>query len=257
MLKPERYRRILDYVNERGAATVDELADVTQVSKATIRRDLVALEEERSLLRTHGGAVTYHSTVQEEIPIDLRRELNREEKELVAAAAVELVREGSTIYVGAGTTGRALAAKLGRFHQLTVLTNDLDVAQEVTRTDNSLIMAGGQLKKGSRTLYGFFTEQMLRELRVDTAFMIVDAVDVESGFMDYSIDEVRIKREVIQNAKQCIMLCDASKFKKSTLVNVCPLNHVQVVVTNAEADPKDVQVLMDAGLQVIQAARRT
>ena len=138
-----------------------------------------------------------------------------------------------------------------------MLTNDLDVAQEVTRTDNSLIMAGGQLKKGSRTLYGFFTEQMLRELRVDTAFMIVDAVDVESGFMDYSIDEVRIKREVIQNAKQCIMLCDASKFKKSTLVNVCPLNHVQVVVTNAEADPKDVQVLMDAGLQVIQAARRT
>lgn len=254
MLRLERHKKIVDYINERGAATVEELSEVLQVSKATIRRDLVTLEEEAALLRTHGGAVIDQGASKEEIPIDVRRELNRREKELVAAAAVELIQEGSTIYVGAGTTGRALAALLDRFHHLVVLTNDIDVAQEVALTDNNLIVAGGQLKKGSRTLYGFFTEQMLRELQVDIAFMIVDAVDVESGFMDYGMDEVRIKRQVIHNSKQCIMLCDASKFSRSTLVNVCPLNSVHTVVTNAEASDGDLRALTDAGIRVIQAA---
>lgn len=106
-----------------------------------------------------------------------------------------------------------MASKLGTFHHLTVLTNDIDVAHEIALTDNSLIVAGGQLKPHSRTLYGFFAELTLRELNVDTAFMIVDAVDLDNGFMDYSVDEVSLKRLVIQNAKHCIMLCDAANFR--------------------------------------------
>ncbi|WP_186565799.1 DeoR/GlpR family DNA-binding transcription regulator [Lawsonibacter celer] len=256
MLKAERYKKIVDFVNECGAATVDRLAEVTQVSKATIRRDLVQLAQERALLRTHGGAVVYRQIPAEELPIEVRGQMHREAKELVAEAAVSLIREETTIYIGAGTTGRALASKLGNFHRLTVLTNDLDVARAVAATDNTLIVAGGQLKKNSWTLYGFFTEQMLQELQVDTAFMIVDAVDVGNGFMDYGVDEVSQKRLVLHNAKRCIMLCDATKFKNSAFVNVCPLSTVQGVVTNAEADPADLKVLREAGIQVIQAQKK-
>ena len=173
-----------------------------------------------------------------------------------AEAAVHLIREGSTIYIGAGTTGHALASKLGCFHHLTVLTNDIDVAHEISYTDNVLIMTGGQLKPHSQTLYGFFAELTLRDLNVDTAFMIVDAVDLDNGFMDYNVDEVSLKRLVIQNAKQCIMLCDAAKFQISALVNVCRLNDVQTVVTNAEADPVYLQRLQNAGIKVVCADKK-
>ena len=255
MLKLERHQKIVEYVNEYGAATVDDLASETQASLATIRRDLIRLDQEKRILRTHGGAVRYNQPAMEDLPLDVRQQMHQTEKELVAEAAVQLIHEGTTIYIGAGTTGHALASKLGTFHHLTVLTNDIDVAHENALTDNSLIVAGGQLKPHSRTLYGFFAELTLRELNVDTAFMIVDAVDLDNGFMDYSVDEVSLKRLVIQNAKHCIMLCDAAKFQISALVNVCHLSDVQTVVTNAEADPACLKRLNESGITVVQAEK--
>ena len=256
MLKLERPQKIVAYIKEHGASTVDDLSAVTHASLATIRRDLTQLAQEKAILRTHGGAVIYHQPAAEDLPLDVRRQMHQEEKERVAEAAVHLIREGSTIYIGAGTTGNALASKLGCFHHLTVLTNDIDVAHEISYTDNVLIMTGGQLKPHSQTLYGFFAELTLRDLNVDTAFMIVDAVDLDNGFMDYNVDEVSLKRLVIQNAKQCIMLCDAAKFQISALVNVCRLNDVQTVVTNAEADPVYLQRLQNAGIKVVCADKK-
>lgn len=256
MIKPERQRIIVDFVNQHGAATVEELARAARVSPATIRRDLTYLNQDRTIFRTHGGAIVYHQSTTEELPIDVRLQMHKAEKELVAMAAVELIQDGSTIYIGAGTTGRALSSKLRRFRNLTVLTNDIDVAREVALTENTLIVAGGQMKRNSRTLYGFYAEQMLRELQVDAAFMITDALDVKDGFMDYGVDEINLKRMVIRNAKRCVMLCDSTKFNSSAFVNVCPLSAVDVVVTNAEARAEDTQALRDAGLQVVQAPRK-
>lgn len=114
------------------------------------------MDQEKRILRTHGGAVRYNQPAMEDLPLDVRQQMHQNEKELVAEAAVQLIHEGTTIYIGAGTTGHALASKLGTFHHLTVLTNDIDVAHEIALTDNSLIVAGGQLKPHSRTLYGLF-----------------------------------------------------------------------------------------------------
>ena len=254
MLKPERYEKIVQMVNQRGSATVEELAAELNVSKATIRRDLLHLGEDRMLQRTHGGATKYDKTLTAEVPIYLRIHMQKEEKERVAAQAVRLIQEGATIYIGAGTTGRALAAQLGRFHDLTVVTNDIDVAKEVSCTDNALIVIGGQLKRSSSTLYGFFSELMLKEFRVETAFMVVDAVDVEKGFMDFGIDEVSLKRLVLSSARHCVMMCDITKFEKSALVTVCPLGAVQTIITNAETDPVKVECLRESGLDVILAS---
>ena len=125
MLKLERHQRIIAYINEHSAATVDELAAATQASPATIRRDLISLDRDKALLRTHGGAVMYRQPAQEDLPLTIRQQMQQAEKEQVAETAVGLIQEGSTIYVGAGTTGQALASKLNRFHGLTVLTNDI------------------------------------------------------------------------------------------------------------------------------------
>lgn len=253
MLKPERYDKILQLVNQKGTATVDELSAELNVSKATIRRDLIQLGEDKVILRTHGGAMKYDKSLTGEVPIYLRMHMQKEEKEQVAAEAARLISEGSTIFICAGTTGRALASKLSQFHHLTVVTNDIDVAKEVSCSDNSLIVVGGQLKSSSSTLYGFFAEEMLKELRVDLAFMAADAVDMETGFMDFGIDEISIKRLVLTIATRSIMMCDISKFEKPAFVNICNFSSVYAMVTNENTDPDKVAELREIGLQVILA----
>ncbi len=253
MLKPERYEKIAQFVNQNGIASVEELSDALNVSKATIRRDLVQLGADKVLLRTHGGAMKYDRPLNAEVPIYLRMHMQKEEKEQVAAAAAKQISEGSTIYINAGTTGRALASRLSQFRQLTVVTNDIDIAKEISLTENALIVAGGQLKSSSSTLYGLFAEETLKLLTVDIAFMTADAVSLEKGFMDYGVDEVSIKRLVLSNANRRIMMCDISKFEKSALVNVCPFSAVDAIITN-EATPSDtIAALREHGLEVLLA----
>ena len=253
MLKPERYDKIVQLVNQNGIATVEELSAELNVSKATIRRDLVQLGEDKVLLRTHGGAMKYDRALTSEVPLYLRMHMQKEEKEQVAAEAAKLITEGSTIYICAGTTGRALASKLSQFRHLTVVTNDIDVAKEVSCTDNSLIVVGGQLKSSSSTLYGFFAEEMLKELFVDIAFMAADAVNMEKGFMDFGIDEISIKRLILSIASRRVMMCDVSKFEKPAFVNVCPFSAVDAIVTNENTSPEKITVLRESGLEVLLA----
>lgn len=80
MLKLERHQKIVEYVNEYGAATVDDLASETQASLATIRRDLIRLDQEKRILRTHGGAVRYNQPAMEDLPLDVRRRCTRMRK---------------------------------------------------------------------------------------------------------------------------------------------------------------------------------
>lgn len=256
MLKAQRYDKIIEFVNEKGMVTVEELAEKLKVSPSTIRRDLEYLSENRVLIRTHGGAVKDESPLTQEVPIYLRIHMQKEEKEQVATEAAKMISDHSTIYIGAGTTGRCLASKLHQFHHLTVVTNDVDVAKEVSATDNDLIVTGGQLKKSSSTLYGMFSVQVLQELSVDLAFMAVDAVDVEKGFMDFDIDEVSTKRLVIENAQHTVMMCDSSKFEKSAFVNVCPFSAVDAVITNGNTNMEKVKAIRETGFKVICAGEQ-
>lgn len=253
MLKPERYAKIVQIVNERGSATVEELSEALNASKATIRRDLLKLEEDHAILRTHGGAMKCSHFLTTEVPIYLRINMQKEEKELVGTAASHLVEEGSTIYISAGTTGRMLASNLHRFHHLTVATNDIEIAREIAATDNDLLVIGGHLKGSSSTLYGFFSEQMLQQLHFDIAFMAADAVDMQKGFMDFNTDEIGIKRLALASAAKSVMMCDACKFNQPAFVNICPLSSVYAVVTNEGIDQEDIAVLQSNGVTVILA----
>lgn len=256
MLKPERYAKIVQLVNESGAATVEELADTLNVSKATIRRDLLQLEEDHAILRTHGGAMKCSHFLTTEVPIYLRINMQKEEKQWMGAAAAKLVEEGSTIYISAGTTGRMLASNLHRFHHLTVVTNDIEIAREVAATDNALMVIGGHLKGSSSTLCGFFAEQMLQQLHFDVAFMAADAVDMQKGFMDFNTDEIGIKRLALNSAAKSIMMCDNSKFDRPAFVNICPFSSVYAVITNDSTSPENIAALKETGVQVILAPSR-
>lgn len=248
MIKQKRYERILEIINEQHAVSIDDFCDQLGVSKATVRRDLIYLDEQKQLKRTHGGAVSLVKPAIEDVPISMRHAMFRNEKERIALAALEMIRDGTTVYIGTGSTTRELASHLGSFSKLTVLTNDIGVAYEISQnTTNSLIVSGGKLRASSASLIGPFTENTLRDLQVELAFMSADSISMD-GFMDLNIEEVSIKRLMLKNARTSIMLCDQSKFNHDAFMTICPLSGVDLTITNDELDPEIEKGLRDNGI---------
>ncbi|MDL2318849.1 DeoR/GlpR family DNA-binding transcription regulator [Eubacteriales bacterium OttesenSCG-928-A19] len=250
MIKQKRYERILEIINEQHAVSIDDFCDQLGVSKATVRRDLIYLDEQKQLKRTHGGAVSLVKPVIEDVPISMRHAMFHNEKERIAQAAYDMIRDGITVYIGTGSTTRELASRLGDFSKLTILTNDIGVAYEISQnTSNSLIVAGGKLRPSSASLIGPFTENVLRDLQVELAFMSADSVTVD-GFMDLNIEEVSVKRLMIKNARKSVMLCDQSKFNHNAFMTICPLSGVDLTITNDELDPEIEKGLRDNGIEL-------
>jgi DeoR/GlpR family transcriptional regulator of sugar metabolism len=250
-MKPKRYEQILRIVDAQRVVSIEEFCDKLGVSKATIRRDLIYLDEKQQLKRTHGGAVSLVRPATDDVPIALRHRIHKEAKEQIALAALTLIREGSTLFIGSGTTLQGLAARLNSFSKLTIVTNDVGVAYEIAhRTENSLIVTGGLLRPSTATLCGSLTEQMLRDMHVDTAFLSSDSAQPGMGFMDVNVDEVAIKRSMIAGSRRSVMLMDHSKFRMGAFVSICPLSAVDHTITNADIDPDMEQALLADGMKL-------
>ena len=101
MFAEERREQILLYLKKHKRAEVKELIEEFQVTGATLRADLRAMEEEGSIVRTHGGALLKEDVLQKEDFLSLRRG-HEEEKKAIARIARAYVKEGDAVILDAG-----------------------------------------------------------------------------------------------------------------------------------------------------------
>lgn len=80
MLPAEREQNIISYLKKHKTATVHTLAAEFNVHDATIRRDLIKLEQYNQIRRTHGGVVLNSTDVSSELNFDDRETTNYYEK---------------------------------------------------------------------------------------------------------------------------------------------------------------------------------
>lgn len=249
----KRQEKILSLVNERGIAGMTELMSATGASRSTIRRDIEQMDIDGLLIRTHGGAKRIERANNDDIPLIVRQRLRSTEKRLIAKAALSFIDPGDTIFLNAGTTTLELASMLNVFNDLTVITYDLLIAMEIARTQNRLIVAGGELRKGSATLADTFTLTMMEQFFVKKAFVSSDAVDINRGFMDYSPYEIAIKRKMIKNSEMSYMLVDHTKFEAQALTNICMIEEINTIISDRGLSEGIVENLRQKGISVILA----
>ena len=113
MIKAERQDRVRQLLEEQGTVSVKEISDALGVSDMTIRRDLEELASLGEIERVHGGARSAqgrpHAMLRHEYSHSEKRTKHAEEKLQIARRAVELIEEGSTIFLGPGTTVEQMA----------------------------------------------------------------------------------------------------------------------------------------------------
>lgn len=252
MLKEQRIEIIKSKLNQTGIVSIDELAEIMDTSRSTIRRDIEELEEQKTLRRIRGGAVASKIATSYEPPFRVRQDMFLDEKRRIAMAARKLINVNETLLLGGGTSVHEFAKTLSDISPLYIATNDLMSAMELSAFSNvDLMVLGGSLRHNHFSLNGYFTEMMVGQIHADKVFIGVDAVDFNIGFMNFSADEIQTNRIMLKSANETIVLCDHSKFNKIAFVNTCSFEDVDIVITGRECSPENVRTLEDFGVRVI------
>lgn len=248
----DRRNQIIDMVTQQRTVKNGELMERFGISIETVRRDLEYLEKQGYLQRVYGGAVL-KAALGSEPEYTSRIKERYQEKMAIAAAAVRLINSGESVYLGVGTTVQAMANCFKNGEKITVFTNSLRTAISLSDTsDCKVILSGGQLRPKELALSGFPSEENFSHFNVDKAFIGIGGID-EIGITDFHIEEAQLHRQLIENARQAIILADHSKFGVRAMTNVCAIQDVDIVITDKNTPADLVRKLEQMGTQVIIA----
>lgn len=251
MLQAERLERITDYLVANKYASIAELADAFHTSQATIRRSLKELEEKKIVESVRGGAVLRGSGNTFEHPYPIKRRRNETEKKRIAAYAASLVSTNSSIYLDASSTVREMTDSLHHKQGVTVCTNDVQIAGDLSSASNLVVMVtGGVLRQGFYSLSGYFAEYFVSHAQVDYAFMGIDGISNDSGLMLTNIEELGIKQKIGHHSGELIVLADHEKFDHPAFIKAWDFSEVSLVITGSELPDGLYNEYLDLGLKI-------
>lgn len=246
-----RLAAILRALSERGEQSVATLAHDLGVSASTLRRDLALLESQDLLTRVHGGALDTQQSAAE-MPVRYRDGHADAEKAAIARAVAQMVPPGShVIGLTGGSTTSAVARALASRDDVTVVTNAVNIASELTiRARARVFMAGGFVRPQSYEVVGPSAIQALSRLTLGYAFIGVDGVSASAGITTHDEVEAQTNLAMLRRAHRVVVVADGSKVGRRLMAQIAPIDEVHQLVTTASADRRQLDQLRAAGLEV-------
>jgi len=245
-----RLNQMVAAIVEQTSLEVAALADMFEVSQATVRRDLETLEQQRLVHRTHGGATTHAAF--HDLPLSYKTAQDLPEKRRIADHALTLLDRARVIGVTGGTTVTEFARRLSGAEGLTVVTNALNIAVELAPQPRLRVFAaGGEVRGSSQEAVGPSAEAFLAGYNLDVAFLGVDGVDAEAGCTNYDPVGARVNALMRERARVTAVLADATKITRVALAPVCAMADVDVLVTDSRADRSAVDAIRRRGCDVV------
>lgn len=246
-----RQDEILKHLQREPRLGVEELRQRLEVSRSTLRRDLLELEERGELLRVHGG-VLHPDHVRGEPTVEARRARSIPAKQAIAAAAADLVPQGATVFVDAGTTCLELGRRLSLREDIRLYTNSIPLLVECGGNAASLTCVGGEFRHAGQSTVGALALSWLENLRFDFAFLGASGVR-PSGPHTTEMTEASMKRAAVQAADTGVLLADASKWEHSAPVRFCKWASLDHWVVDASAPRNALRSVRAAGVRVKRA----
>ena len=249
MLTQERYKLILDLLKERDAVTVTELAQYTNISESTIRRDLIALDKQGRLKKVFGGAVSMKQIEGINEPAVTEREhIMTAEKEIIARYAAELIKDDDFVYIDSGSTTLQLVGQIGSTRALFV-TNGIVHAQKLLAKGLKTIMLGGSLKQKNACVTGTDGVRALERLHFTKAFIGANGIEQDSGFTTPDSEEAAVKEMAVSRSFASFVLADHSKFGKIYPVTFSPISKCSIITDKlTDAGIADKTVIKEVSL---------
>jgi DeoR/GlpR family transcriptional regulator of sugar metabolism len=160
------------------------------------------------------------------------------------------------LLLDAGTTTQQIVRYIASKNRLTVITNNLPIADEMARTSAlETILLGGALKHRELCTVGPMVTQALSQLKVDMVFLSIAGFSLQDGLTDQDWREVEVKQAMMRAARKVILVADSSKLGLIHLVKVAPWSAVHAFISDNDL-PKDALAEIEStGIQVLTPAR--
>ncbi|MBQ8882068.1 MAG: DeoR/GlpR transcriptional regulator [Clostridia bacterium] len=232
----EREQAILDYLNGKKEASVNELCNALFVSKPTMRRDLASLSLSGKIIRTHGGAMIRNQPG-ENIPLSLREREHSDAKLAIAKKCLSLIRDGDTVMLDGSTSALALIKLLDGKKSIIVITNSAKAAQILAETKIKAFITGGELQPDSCAHFGSYAENFVRGFNADICFFSVRRLTHDGKLTDNAINENSIRKVMLNQSRRSVLMIDSQKVGEPCSNTLCSLADITYAVS--ERDLRD------------------
>ncbi|MDD9725369.1 DeoR/GlpR family DNA-binding transcription regulator [Roseovarius sp. SK2] len=249
MWAKERHQRIVSMLAANQQVSANDLAEMMGVSRETVRRDLLDLEEAGKVARVHGGAVLPEARTED--PFQNRMTSQIRAKSEIAKKAVGLIQPGQTIMVDAGSTTAVFARELAKVPGVSVITNSLDIAATLQAANMDVLLLGGRIAADVPATVGELTLSEIRRFEVDLCFSAPVALHPEKGTYFYDLQEAEISAAMAAQAGRAVLLADHSKLGGTSRVRSWEVETIGALVTNRAASDVQLDGLRTAGVEII------
>jgi DeoR family glycerol-3-phosphate regulon repressor len=249
-----RQSDLLNEVRTRGPQTVEALAERFGVTLQTVRRDVKLLAEAGLLARFHGGVRVPVSTT-ENIAYRQREALNAEGKQRIAREVAARIPNGSSLLINLGTTTEAVARELLQHQGLRVITNNLNVAAILSdNPDCEVTVTGGVVRHRDRGIIGAAAVDLIRQYKVDIGLIGISGIEPDGTLRDFDMREVQVARAIIAQSHEVWLVADHGKFNRPAMVELCRLDQLDALFTDAPPPDPFATLLAEADVQLHVAA---
>ncbi len=226
-----RQQAILGLAQQRGRVFVDELAELYTTTPQTIRKDLQILADANEVMRFHGGASLLAGI--EYTGFETRRNIAATEKELIGQAVARRIPNNVALMINIGTTTAAVARHLNAHAGLKVVTDNVNIVNELRVYPGVEVMVpGGVIRRSDGAILGEAAVDFIRQFRADIAVIGASAIASDGALLDYDLREAHVARAIIENAHHVILAADNSKFDRSAPICIGNLSQVHTLVTD-------------------------
>ena len=234
-----RRKQIVDLVNQKEYVRFLQIKEAfPNVSEMTLRTDLKVLDEEKKIVRIHGGAKSVQLVIGTDDFLNRRAVRNLQEKEEIARKAVKLIRPDTAVFLDSGSTTTSLAHLFPNQSNL-IYTTGLSCATELADLSKPTVqIPGGRLNRYSISIYGTSVVQELSQVYFHQTFLGVTNYMPQTGFTCGNNEEAILKRTAIKQAEQVIVLMDSQKFGIKGTYSICGLEDIDILVSDGHL-PED------------------
>ena len=236
LITAERRNKIAELIISNGSIKVGELAKTFAVSTETIRKDLIYLDKQGIIKKSHGGALSSLEVIEK--PLEDRNMENYDAKLAIANEALKFIKDHSVIFIDAGST-KLLYLKKG----LTIITNSVSALNVLSNSDNIVHLSGGQLNNTTMALEGFGATSFLSKIKVDVAFLGSSGFKEHFGPTSIDFSDAEVKRIMIRNSKQNFVLADSKKSRSTAMVEYATWKNIDFLITDDNISDKEIDFL--------------